>query len=375
MEGMQKSIRKLFNASFVVAGFLFILLSIFSFISAKNNMPLLYAKIFWSLVVSFFGWRIYETQKISKYRSILFVLIAFFFFLEFKLFRFLSFADTIPPYCHIAQAATLFNFIHNQFLAITGGHWEIWGALTLGIIWLIIMFTIGQGICSWVCFFGGIDDACSNVRKKPLFKLRVSKKWRDFPIALLVFLLIMSFLQGMPIFCNWFCPLKLTTSLWDTAPTVRISQIILFSILFGGVLILLPIITKKRTFCSLICPFGALVSVCGRLSPYRVTIAKDKCTLCNKCIDVCPVFAIDESHLKKCKVSSYCNKCGKCLDICPTKAINISAVNNMEAVSFGKKIGWQIQIKDLFIFLSLLIAGVVSGSFVPLVILQIMGVQ
>ncbi len=372
---MEKISKKSFYSSVVGASVLFFFLLIFSFISAKDNIPLLYAKLFWALVVSYLGFCIYRSQNISKYRSILFILIAFFFFLEFKFFRFASVAETIPPYCHIAQASTLLNFIYNQFLAITGGHWEIWGALSLGFLWLIIMFTIGQGICSWVCFYGGIDEACSKIRKKPLLKLRVTKKWRDFPIALLIFLLIMSFLQGLPVFCNWFCPLKLTTSFWDTVPVIRIAQMILFSLLLGVFLVILPVITKKRTFCSLICPFGALVSICGRLSPYRVTICKEKCTLCKKCLEVCPVFAIEDHDLKEYKISSYCNRCCKCLDVCPTKAIKITVLNNLETISLGKQRGWQIEIKNLFIFLSLLIAGVVSGTFVPLVILQVMGGQ
>lgn len=344
---------------------LFISLSIFSFISAGNNGPLFYAKIIWSFVVAFLGFCIYKSGAISKYRSILFVLIAFFFFLEFKLFRLFSFTDAVPPYCHIAEAPTLLNFVYSQYLALTSGDWRIWGVLTLGFLWLLIIFTIGQGICSWVCFYGGIDEACSKIAKRPLVKLKIPGPWRDFPIAFLIFLLIVSFLQGLPVFCNWFCPFKLTEAFWSSYPATRTVQAVLFWSVLAGFTIVLPILTKKRTFCSFLCPFGALASICGSAGPYKVIINEAKCIQCGKCKDVCPVFAIEDKNSTEYKISNFCNRCGKCMDICPVDAINIST----------KSAGRRIDTRDIFIFLSLLVTGVISGSFVPRVLLQLMGLK
>ncbi|MCX5716333.1 MAG: 4Fe-4S binding protein [Candidatus Omnitrophica bacterium] len=334
--------RKPLRASIVFLVILFTALSILSFISAKNDRPLFYAKLLWSLAISCLGFCIYRSGTISRYRSILFILIAFFFFLEFKLFRFLSFTSAASPYCHIAQAPTLLNFIYSQFLALAGGGWRVWGALTLGFLWLGIMFTIGQGICSWVCFYGGIDEACSKIARKPLVRLKIPRPWRDFPIAFLIFLLIVSFLQGLPVFCVWFCPFKMTA--------------VLFWPVLIGFVIILPILTKKRTFCSLICPFGALVSICGKVSPYRVIINKEKCIRCGKCLDACPVFAIENKGPDEYKISNFCNMCGKCIDVCPADAINILY-------------------RQIFIFLALLVTGVISGSFVPRLLLQLIGLK
>jgi len=345
---------------------LFIFLSILSFISAGHDRALFYAKLAWSLLVSYLGFCIYRNGSISKYRSILFILIAFFFFLEFKFFRFISFTKTtIPPYCHIAQAPTLLNFLYSQFLAITSGEWRVWGVLTLGFLWLLIIFTIGQGICSWVCFYGGIDEACSKIAKNPLIKLKIPRLWRDFPIAFLIFLLSVSFLQGLPVFCSWFCPFKMTEAFWDSDAVIRIVQAALFWSVLAGFVIILPILTKKRTFCSFICPFGALVSICGKVSPYKVTINKEKCIPCGKCQDACPVFAIENKSSDEYKISLFCNRCGKCIDVCPVDAINI----------LSKQTGQQIDTRDIFIFLSLLVTGVISGSFVPRVFLQLIGLK
>lgn len=363
--GRRKVLRKPFFINAALFCILFLLLSIFSFISAGNTGPLFYAKLIWSLAVSLIGFCIYNSGAISKYRSILFILISFFFFLEFKLFRFLSFADSTPPYCHIAQASTLFNFIYSQFLAITSGEWRVWGVLTLGFLWLLIIFTIGRGICSWVCFYGGIDEACSKIAKKPLIKLNRPGPWRDFPIAFLIFLLTVSFLQGLPVFCTWFCPFKMTEAFWESYPAIRAAQAALFWSILIGFAVILPILTKKRIFCSLICPFGALVSICGNVSPYKMAIDKEKCTRCGKCQDVCPVFAVENKNSDEYKISLFCNRCGKCIDVCPINAVNI----------LSEQAGLRIDTRDIFIFLALLVTGVISGSFVPRVFLRLIGLK
>ena len=358
--------KKSLHISVVLLLSLLVSLFLLSFISSGNDHLLFYAKLIWSLVISFLGFCIYRSGTISKYRSILFILIAGSFFLEFKLFRFISFTKTtIPPYCHIAQAPTLSNFIYQQFLALTSGQWLVWGLLTLGFLWLLLIFTIGQGICSWVCFYGGIDEACSKIAKTPFISLKIPKLWRDFPIAFLIFLLIVSFLQGLPVFCNWFCPFKMTEAFWDTYPLVRIVQAVFFWIALCGFVIILPILTKKRTFCALICPFGALVSICGKASPYQVTINQDKCIHCGKCQDVCPVLAIEKGDKDKYAIINFCNKCGKCIDACPVDAISI----------LSGKDGRQVDSRDIFIFLALLVTGVISGSFVPRLFLQLTGLR
>lgn len=360
-------LKKPVQVSVGICALLFIFLSFFSFLSAGKIGPLFYLKLAWSLVVSVFGFCIYRQGEISKYRSILFILIAFFFFLEFKFFRFLALEKTISPYCHIAQSATILSFIHQQYLSLTSGQWQIWGVLSLGFLWLLIIATIGQGICSWVCFYGGIDEACSKIAKKPLIKLNISRSWRDFPLAFLIFLLIISFVQGLPVFCSWFCPFKLTGAFWDSEPLIRGAQAAFFLLSLVVLVIFLPILTKKRTFCGLICPFGALVSVCGKVSPYRVSINKDTCTRCKKCFDACPVFAVEKNLSNEFKISGYCNKCGKCVDICPVSAITMTAGKSLVDIPF--------EIRDVFIFLSLLITGVISGGFVPQAILRLTGIK
>ncbi|MBI2192234.1 MAG: 4Fe-4S binding protein [Planctomycetes bacterium] len=54
-----------------------------------------------------------------------------------------------------------------------------------------------------------------------------------------------------------------------------------------------------RPFCRFLCPYGALLSLCSRVSRWRVTITPDACTRCRLCEDSCPFGAI-QPPLQEC---------------------------------------------------------------------------
>jgi ferredoxin len=70
------------------------------------------------------------------------------------------------------------------------------------------------------------------------------------------------------------------------------------------------------------------------------------CTLCKKCIDICPTGAL-RWHPETAAVeliAEKCTACGKCVDICPTKVITHSE----QAFSFdGVDLPWIPVICDL----------------------------
>ncbi|MDD5044481.1 MAG: 4Fe-4S binding protein [Candidatus Omnitrophica bacterium] len=357
------------TTSLIISGFIFSILVIPAFF-LKQSISLLFATVLWDAVVGVLAYFMLARGQISKFRAILFVLLAWAFLFLFK-FKPLQFQDS--SYCHIAISSILLNFVHNQYLAITGGRWGIFGVLSLGFLWLVLTFILGQAWCSWVCFYGGFDEGFSRVLKKPFLKFRLPAKLRDFSIAFALFIIIISFTTAIPIFCVWVCPLKATTGFFDSDMLVRHVQLTLFILITAFSLVILPLVIKKRTFCSFLCPFGAFISVFGQINPFRISIDTQKCTQCKACIEKCPVFAINETNLTRGLISNYCNRCGACMDICPAEAIRITF--------FGKEISLPqnfplvlreiFEVRTIFIVICLLISGAVSNSFMPQALIKL----
>ncbi|MBU6398694.1 MAG: 4Fe-4S binding protein, partial [Verrucomicrobia bacterium] len=49
-----------------------------------------------------------------------------------------------------------------------------------------------------------------------------------------------------------------------------------------------------RPYCRILCPYGALLRLAGKVSKWRVTITPDQCTRCQLCGNACPFGAIRE---------------------------------------------------------------------------------
>ena len=87
-------------------------------------------------------------------------------------------------------------------------------------------------------------------------------------------------------------------------------------------MIVLPILTKRRTQCGILCPFGAFQSATNKLNVFDIRIDKEKCVECGLCARVCPTFSMDEASIQRGRSRISCMKCGKCVDACPKTAIS-----------------------------------------------------
>ena len=350
-------------ASLSLSLFIFIIL-IFPSIILKDVLVLLLVKSIWVLAIAAISYAIFRSGKISKFRAILFIIMAWALLFQFK-FKAPQFQET--PYCHIAIVGTFLSSMHSQYLALAGGRWNIFGVLTLGVLWLAVTLIIGQAWCSWACFYGGFDDGFSRILKKPLLKFNLSGKLRDFPIAFTIFIILISFTAAIPVYCIWVCPLKATTQFFDSDSIIRYIQTAIFLFVALFFLVIFPLVIKKRTFCSFLCPFGAFISIFGQINPFRISIDVNKCIKCKACIEKCPMFAINEERLSKNRVINYCNRCGECIDICPAQAINITLLGkDIKLSEKPPKIVREIFDARVFLVVScLLIMGAISNLFVP----------
>jgi heterodisulfide reductase subunit A-like polyferredoxin/coenzyme F420-reducing hydrogenase delta subunit len=88
---------------------------------------------------------------------------------------------------------------------------------------------------------------------------------------------------------------------------------------------------------------GSVKDIEGSVGNFRLNIisnplSPDKCIECGKCIDVCPVNALNRYPIFA--VNEKCDMCGKCSGACPTKAIdleeNITILKAGQVLAIGK---------------------------------------
>lgn len=323
--------------------------------------------VFYSLLNGLFFMTMFN-GKIDRHRSVLFIIIAISFPIEFVLglyeqrghFMYLTFSDMINgivPFCHIVIPQTFIPTIFSKEVVFPGLISKFtYSAGFMIITWIAVSLLIGRGWCSWACFFGGWEDGCSRICKKSRVKLNRKIIYSAFAVLILVVLTTIEF--ATPTYCLFLCPFKACSEFVEVSTPLVVFQTILFSLLFIILVIILPILTKKRTQCIALCPFGAFQSMVDKVSPIGIRVDKEECIECQKCINICPMMSISMETLEKGSVGFTCTKCGKCIDSCPKKCINFYIKGTPKS-----KVG-DLIVKNLFLYLSYVIMAGMGSFFV-----------
>ena len=123
------------------------------------------------------------------------------------------------------------------------------------------------------------------------------------PFAVLLMVSLTAALSLVPTYCDWICPFKTVTEFEQVTSVESAAKAGIFVSLFAGLVVVLPVMTRKRTQCSFLCPLGAINSVSNKITPFTVKIDKNTCNNCFKCVEVCPLFALSREGIKEGKVS------------------------------------------------------------------------
>lgn len=172
------------------------------------------------------------------------------------------------------------------------------------LIVLIVLLVLGIGgrlFCGRLCPFDFLQEL---LYKIPFFKkernLPHDELLRNLKYVILTFIVITIILDNV-------------IPQGESDKTISlIIKIVGFSTIF-----ILSIISF-RPFCKYFCPFGVVLGLFNKLSPFRYKIKNDKCIKCNICKKECKMDIVPYTDID----SIECIKCGKCLKKCPKKAIN-----------------------------------------------------
>jgi len=228
------------------------------------------------------------------------------------------------PFCYLPIPLLILPAAFTKTLVfpgsiLPGGGMSGAGMAAMAGLWLAITLVIGKGWCSYACFFGGIEEGMAAVPTRAKLR-KIDPRWRYGPWAVLLAMVLLSLALFEPAYCMWLCPFKAVSEYVAARNTVGMVQNGIFVVLFAGLVIALPLLTKKRTQCAFFCPFGAFQSIFNKTSVFDVKIDRTRCSPCVLCKTACPTMSLTDESIARGETLMSCMKCGACVDACPKDA-------------------------------------------------------
>lgn len=180
------------------------------------------------------------------------------------------------------------------------GRIQVWMGLILGSLLLGAVF--GRFYCGWVCPIHTLMRPVEWVKARLGSKALPVPGWARSP-----------FLK-YGLFTVMLIAMVLTTRRGVKLPVMLllIPPALLFTLFYHSAL-----------WHRYLCPFGTLFGLTTRWAPFRLRVAKAKCSSCSLCTRVCPAEAVSLAGKKEAAIIDprYCLVCLACKDRCPQSAI------------------------------------------------------
>ena len=279
---------------------------------------------------------------------IFFLLIVYVGYLGVRMIEWKNIPLVLPTLsCYYTDHRIASCFIRSLQEGLSAG-WKVGYTNVLAPIILLLIFGLifGRAWCSWVCPLGFIQDLFIRIRKilkigyynlsENLKQVSVLIKWL-FVIAILFIAMGIGiphfFLKEYQYdlitpFCQ-ICPSKQIFPCVEgrfnemlTVDTIGGTLSTVMSYLAIGIFIFYLLTTSfiRRLWCRL-CPMGAVLGLCNRFSFLSLRKEGKRCTKCGVCQRSCPVQVTEvyEEKKKEKIASSDCTLCFRCVEMCPEK--------------------------------------------------------
>jgi ferredoxin-type protein NapH len=319
----------------------------------------------WALLTTLF-FMILRTGRTHRYRSALFILLALllpFYFIPNMIEQYgtVMLSDEMTyngqaAFCPLTMPMVILPAILKGVVIFPG---QIANGAGWFLLWLGASLAVGRGWCSWLCIYGGWDEFFSRLPRRARVK-QVDRKWRLLPWGVLLAIVLLSAMTFHPIYCEWLCPFKVVSEFEAPDSLMGIAALVIFIALFIGLVIVLPLLTRKRVQCALFCPFGALQSFFNKISIFEVRVDPARCDQCKRCLRECPTLSLDEGSLKTGKALMSCSKCGQCVDACPKGAMSY----HIKGTPLGIRPGTarMLSLYPAYILLAVLGGGIITTA-------------
>ena len=173
----------------------------------------------------------------------------------------------------------------------------IFAVLILGLL-LILTLVLGRIFCGSVCPLGTLQEL-AYLAPVPKVKPRVKATLYTLRFIALAIVVVAALFLSV-----------------SALAYLGVMDLFLLSFSVGSLVMLTLLVVSLffyRPFCRVLCPFGAILSLAGMGSFFKLR-RNPSCIECGKCEFACPV---DEAKREDRK--GECYLCGRCTEVCPVK--------------------------------------------------------
>lgn len=178
---------------------------------------------------------------------------------------------------------------------------------------LLVTILLGPVFCGWICPLGSIQDWMRKLSKLLKIKRIEVPKKINFALSFLRFgvlaLIVFSTAKSLSLMFIKLDPYYALMHFW-TGEVFPLSILILIVTLILSLFI-------DRPWCRWFCPLGAVLSVIGKISIFKIKKPSTNCISCGSCHRACPVGLHPEE--KETVTDIRCIRCGLCSPSCPPK--------------------------------------------------------
>jgi polyferredoxin len=191
---------------------------------------------------------------------------------------------------------------------------------------LLISLLLRKAFCSWLCPVGTFSEFLWKLGRQTFRRTYALPRWLDLPLRSLKYILMGLFVYAVA----GMNPADIRIFLESPYGAVADVKMLNFFRFLGtgaavtvGVLVILSIFIQNF-WCRYLCPYGALMSLPGILSPLRIRREPSVCIDCAKCAKACPAL-LPVDKLVQIR-SAECTGCLECIAVCPAEnALQMSA--------------------------------------------------
>jgi ferredoxin-type protein NapH len=278
---------------------------------------------------------------------IFFLLIVYVGYLGVKMIEWKTISLVLPTLsCYYTDHRIAQCFLRSLQEGLSAG-WKVGYSTLIAPVILLVIFGLifGRAWCSWVCPLGFIQDLFIRIRKylkigyytlsENLKQVSVLVRW--FFVIAIVFIAMGI---GIPHFFLKEYQYDLITPFCQICPSKQIFPLVegrfkellrvdtistlsaVMSYLAIGIFVFYLLTTSfiRRMWCRL-CPMGAMLGLFNRFSFLSLLKEGKRCTKCGVCQRCCPVQVTEvyEEKKKEKIASSDCTLCFRCVEMCPEK--------------------------------------------------------